>query len=115
MFPILIFGLLTSPLIRADNRPLLQEFWIPKNLAENKTIRLNCNLLQGDSVSFEWFINDEQLESNEKRRIIHHQESSELVIRSLSVDDLGEYKCIGKNKHGQDVQKVSLNFDGKLK
>ena len=114
MILILFYGLLISPLTLADNlnKPVLQEFWIPKNLAENKTIRLNCALIQGESVNFEWFLNDHKLEQNSKRRIVQNEESSELVIKSLSVDDIGEIKCIGKNKYGQDSQKMSLIFNG---
>ena len=111
--PILILGLFSSVTI-AENLPLLQEFWMPKNLAENRTVKLNCNLIQGlQPLHFEWFLNDQKLEPNSKRRIVINEESSELVIKSLSVDDLGEYQCVARNGQGEDNQKVSLFFDGK--
>ena len=114
MFWILILGLL-SPFVAAEssNRPLLQELFVPKNLKENQTTRLLCSIIQGEEVDFEWFFNNKKLDQNGKRRIISNEESSELVIKSLSVDDLGDYKCLGKNKYGQDVQKASLVFNGR--
>lgn len=113
MFLILIFGLALSA-STADHlsKPLLQEILVPKNLAENRTTRLVCSIEQGESIDFSWFLNDRKLESNEKQRIVHNQESSELVIKSLSVDDLGDYRCLGKNKFGQDMQRISLVFNG---
>lgn len=113
---IILIGLL-SPFLIADDtsRPILLEFWTPKNLAENKTVRLTCALLQGSSaVNFEWFLNDQKIDQNNNRRIIINEESSELVIKSLSVDDLGDYTCTAKNQFGQDSQNVSLYFNSKL-
>lgn len=114
MFLILILGLLSpTAYAKLSDRPLLQEILIPKSLNENQTTRLVCSIIQGEEVDFEWYCNDKKLDQNGKRRIISHEESSELVIKSLSVEDLGEYKCLGKNKYGQDVQKASLVFNGR--
>ena len=112
-FVLIAAGLLSSFVLANNaNRPLLQEIALPKNLSENKTIRLLCSIESGDSVEFAWHLNDQKLDPNGKRRIINHEESSELVIKSLSVDDLGTYSCLGQNKHGRDVQKVQLIFNG---
>ena len=113
MFWILVLGLL-SPFVAAEssNGPLLQELFVPKNLKENQTTRLVCSIVQGDAVDFQWFLNDKKLDQNDRRRIVSHEELSELVIKSLSIDDLGDYKCIVQNKYGQDVQKASLVFNG---
>ena len=110
---ILIVGLI-SPMKFADNKPILQEFWTPKSLAENKTVKLNCNLLQGELANFQWFLNENKIDQNNRRRIINNEESSELIIKSLSIEDLGEIKCTSINKYGQDSQKVSLLFNGKF-
>ena len=114
MFWILILGLL-SPFAEAEssNRPLLQDILVSKNLKENQTTRLVCSIIQGEEVDFEWYFNDKKLDQNDRRRIASHGELSELVIKSLSIDDLGEYKCVGKNKYGQDVQTASLIFNGR--
>ena len=115
MFLILIFGLTLSPLSFADSNesPLLQELLVPRNLAENRTVKLNCASIQGESVNFHWYFNDQELDSNSRRKIVSNDGSSELVIKSLSVDDIGEIKCIGQNKFGQDIQRVSLVFNGR--
>ena len=115
MLLILIFGLTLSPLSFADpnESPLLQELFVPRNLVENKTVKLTCASIQGESVDFHWYLNDQKLDSNSRRKIVSNDGSSELVIKSLSIDDLGEIKCIGQNKFGQDIQRVSLLFNGK--
>ena len=115
MFLILIFGLTLSPLSFADSNesPLLQELLVPRNLAENRTVKLNCASIQGESVNFHWYFNDQELDSNSRRKIVSNDGSSELVIKSLSVDDIGEIKCIGQNEFGQDIQRVSLVFNGR--
>lgn len=109
---ILIIGLLGP--FAFGSEILLQEITLPKNLAENKSVRLICALLQGESVKFEWYLNNQKLEQDVKRRIVLNEESTELVIKSLSVDDLGEYTCIAKNQLSQDAQNVSIFFNGKF-
>lgn len=117
MWLILIFGLLNSvQLIEllTEDKPLIQEIVLPKNINENQTVRLNCALIQGQSVDFEWFFNNEKLKVNEKRRISLREDASELIIRHVSVEDLGEYKCVATNRHSKDVQSVTLFVNGKL-
>ena len=112
---VIVFGLIGSlAFCNNINKPFLQEITLPKSLAENKTVKLNCNLLQGEFANFEWFLNENKIELNNRRRIINNEESSELTIKSLQIEDLGEIKCKSINKYGQDSQKVSLLFNGKL-
>lgn len=113
-FLLITAGLLGSS-TGADNigRPILHEIVLPKILAENKTIRLHCSIELGESVEFTWYLNGQKLDQDGKRRIINHEESSELVIKSLSIDDLGELQCSASNKHGRDAQKVQLIFNGR--
>ena len=112
MYWLLIIGLL-SPLANCDDKPILQEILVPKNLVENQTIRLLCGIIKGESVEFEWYKNDKKLTEFDKRKIKYSEDSSELIIKSLSIDDLGDYKCVSKNKYGVDSQIVSLYFSGK--
>ena len=111
-FILIIIGLL-SPLISCNDKPILQELLTTKNLIENQTIRIICPLIQGESVEFEWYKNNEKLTESNKRKIKYGEDSSELIIKSLSIDDLGDYKCVSKNKYGEDSQAVSLYFNGK--
>lgn len=115
MWLVLVVGLFLSPIQPSElneEKPVLLEISLPKKLAENQAVRLSCALLQGHSVGFEWTFNGEKLTENARRRIIYHEDSSDLMIKSLSVDDLGDFQCIAKNSQGEDTQRVSLFFDG---
>jgi len=109
-----LFLVLFSPFISAefDMKPVLQDILVPKNLSENITARLFCSIKKGKNLKFDWYLNNDKLETNDERRIVSHEESSELVIKSLSINDIGEIKCICKNQYGEDVQKAFLLFNG---
>ena len=108
---LIIIGLL-CPLVDCDDKPILQELLTTRNLIENQTIRIICPLIHGESVEFEWFKNNEKLRESNKRKIKYGEDSSDLIIKSLSINDLGDYKCVSKNKYGEDSQKISLYFNG---
>lgn len=114
---LLIFVLaLIGPLIAIQsdaNRPLLQEITLPNNLNENQTVKLNCDLLQGGQVEFVWLFNNEKLVESSRKRIKSNDESSYLVIRSLSVDDIGRYTCIASSsEYESDRKNVDVIFNG---
>lgn len=109
---LLVFGTWKVNSDEFSDKPLLQELLVPKNLSENQTVRLNCNLLQGESANFNWYLNDRQLEETNRRRIKLNDDSSELVIKQVSVDDLGDYKCVAEKNGFQDMQIVSLLMNG---
>lgn len=95
-----------------DNRVILQEITLPKNLNE-KLLKLNCDLIQGEQVEFIWLFNNEKLIENSKRKIKSNDESSQLIIRSLTVDDIGTYSCLAKStKFGSDRKDVNVFFNG---
>ena len=96
-----------------EEKPLIQEIMLPKIIVEGQTVRLNCALIQGSSVNFEWLFNGEKLRENAKRRIKLSDDSSELIIKQVSVDELGEYRCVAFNRNGKDAQTVSLLVNGK--
>ena len=98
-----------------ENRPIIQEIALPKNFNQNQVVRLNCALVQGTQpLNFEWYFNGQKLENNNKTTIKIRDDSADLIIRSLSVEDLGDYKCTVSNTYGEDTQKVSLYTNGKL-
>ena len=110
-----LFLVLFSPFISAefDMKPVLQDILVPKNLKENQNVRLFCSIKKGKNLKFDWYLNNDKLETNDERRIDSHEDFSTLVIESLSVDDIGEIKCICKNQYGEDTQKAFLLFNGK--
>lgn len=116
---LLTFGLLLSPLksiedVEFSKLPKLQQILVPNNLAEDQTVRLLCATVQGESVSFDWYLNDKKLEQDKRIKILNHEDSSELVIKFLSVDDQGQIMCKGFNKYGESTQKTQLIFNGNL-
>lgn len=83
----------------SEELPLLQEIFVPKNLNEHQPIKLNCDLLQGKQpVRLAWLFNGKKL--------------NDLVIRSLTIDDLGQYECVGSNEFGQHKRQASVYFNG---
>ena len=116
MYFILVLAILSSirPIEPNEEKPVIQEITLPKAIAEGQTVRLNCALIQGGSVNFEWLFNGEKLKENAKRRIKLSDDSSELIIKQVSVDEIGDYRCSASNRNGKDTQKVSLLVNGKL-
>ena len=91
------------------NQPIIQEIALPKNFNQNQVVRLNCDLLQGaQPLNFEWYFENNKLENNNKTTIQIRDDSAGLIIRSLSVEDLGAYQCVASNEYGKHSQKVSL-------
>lgn len=117
MFLLIVVALI-QPLIATQpdsNRPLLQEITLPKNLNENQTIKLNCDLLQGGQVEFAWLFNNEKLVESSRKRIKSNDEYSYLVIRSLSVDDIGRYTCVAQSSEFEsDRKEVDVFFNGQF-
>lgn len=111
---LIYFLLLLHPIIADENIPIVQ-LLAPKNFNPNQIVRLNCNLLSGQSpFNFEWYFKDQKLVNNNKTTIKIGDDSADLIIRQLSVEDLGDYKCIVSNSYGKDEQKVSLFTNCKL-
>ena len=95
-------------------KPILQEITLPRKLVEGQDIRLNCYLLKGTRpVKFSWFFNDEPIKETEKLQTIVREDESNLLIRELSVDNVGKFKCVGANDQGSDQQAVALYVNSK--
>ena len=98
-----------------QDKPVLQEVTLPKKIIENQDIKLNCDLLRGlKPVQFSWYFNDEVLKENDKLQITIREDSSSLMIKELSVDNNGHFKCLAANGYGSDYQKVSVYVNSKL-
>ena len=113
---LLLFGLIGLWFVEANgDKPVLQELFVPRKLVENQTIRLNCDLIQGTKpIQFNWFFDDEPIRENERLQIDSRKDdASSLVIRRLSVDSVGRYKCVSLNDHGSDQQEVAVYVNSK--
>ena len=97
-----------------ENRPILLEIALPKKLVENQPIRLNCDLLQGARpIQFSWYFDDVPIKQNERLQIETRADSSSLMIKRLSVDQIGSYRCVSTNEHGSDQQTVAVYANSK--
>ena len=101
---------ITRAIHNDENKPILQEILAPRKLVENQNIKMNCDLLKGSKpIQFSWFFNDEPVRESERLQIdTRRDDVSSLIIRELSVDSVGRYKCVGTNEHGSDQQTVAL-------
>lgn len=110
----LIWFLLPLLSVQSDNQVVIQEIFVPKNLTLSQTVRLNCALISGEQpVVFEWYFNNRKLIENSNRKIKISEDSSDLIIKSLSIDDIGKYQCRSSNELGSDRKEVDLYFNGK--
>ena len=111
---LLIYLIACLAIARADDKPVLQEIFVPRKLIENQNIKLHCDLVQGSKpVRFGWFFNDEPIRESERLQIEARADSSSLMIMSLSGDSVGQYKCVGTNDQGSDQQTVTVNVNSK--
>lgn len=101
-------------LVQSISQPIIQEIFVSKNLMLNQTARLICALLSGEQpINFEWYFNDEKLLENKNRKIKLSDDSSDLIIKSLSIDDIGKYECVATHhEFGSDRKAVNVYFNG---
>ena len=99
-----------------DNRqrPVLQEIVVPRKLVENQMIRLNCDLLQGARpIHFSWYFDDTLIKQNDQLQATYRDDMTSLMIKRLSIDQIGTYRCVAKNEHGSDQQTVAVYANSK--
>ena len=114
MLLIYLIGCFVIAKASQDNRqrPVLQEITLPRKLVESQSIRLNCDLLQGSRpIRFGWFFNDEPVAESERLQVTYRDDVSSLMIRELSVEQIGTYKCVGTNEYGSDQQTVTVQVN----
>ena len=98
-----------------DNQPLLQEIPVPKNINENQIVKLSCDLIQGKQpIKIEWYFKNRKIEDDSKYKIRVTEDFANLMIRSLSIDDLGEYFCLASNEFGNHKRYASVYVNSKF-
>ena len=113
---LLLFGLICLWFVKANgDKPVLQELFVPRKLVENQTIRLNCDLIQGAKpIRFSWFFDDKPIRENERLEVDSRKDdASSLMIKRLSVEQIGSYRCVASNDHGSDQQAVAVYVNSK--
>lgn len=62
----------------------------------------------------QWTFNGRPLVNSDKHAIKHDGDNSVLIIRNCSKSDIGEYKCVAKNREGEDSTQAKLNVVDKM-
>lgn len=62
----------------------------------------------------QWTYNGRPLANCQKYAIKHDGDNSVLIIRNCNLDDIGEYKCVAKNREGEDSTKAKLDVVDKM-
>ncbi|XP_022174781.1 obscurin-like isoform X5 [Myzus persicae] len=55
-----------------------------------------------------WFKNDEEIQENERIKVMFEDEIAAIVIKNVEVEDEGEYKVFAKNDLGSDTETINL-------
>lgn len=62
----------------------------------------------------QWSFNDRPITNSDKYAIKHDGDNSVLHIRNCNLEDIGVYKCVAKNREGQDSTQGKLDVVDKM-
>lgn len=96
-----------------EEKPVIYDL-VSTKLKEGQKFSLNCILSSGDEVSFDWFLNGKRVAPNENIYINQHEDSSMINVRSMGLDQAGEYRCLASNRFGKDERSTLIKLDGKI-
>lgn len=114
VFLFLVF-LLNSVSCSDSDRPMIADLLMSSRLVEGKKFSLTCQLNSGKQpISWTWFHSNEVVRPNDKIAILTNEESSQLIIKEMSLEDAGRYTCQLENAYGSDSKQVDLKLNGKF-
>lgn len=96
-----------------DDKPNIQDLFASSKVVESKKLFLACQAAGKPSLQFEWFFKNQKIQPDDNVFINHLEDSSLLNIKSMSIDNAGEYTCKVSNSFGSDSKKVHLNLNSK--
>lgn len=94
--------------------PSIQPIPINGHLVKGQRFKLGCTVFSGSTpMHFEWFKDGQKIISD-KQLVIRssNDDSSDLIINSIKVEDAGTYKCEVKNDIGLDSIEVKVQVKG---
>ena len=82
----------------------------PKSAApeEGDTVKLYCNATGSPILHISWTFDGSVITANENSRISLSNDSQELTITNVKRGDSGDYRCLVKNRVGNDTSDPSV-------
>ena len=82
----------------------------PKSTApqEGDTVKLYCNATGSPILHISWTFDGSVIKVNNNSRISLSNDSQELTITNVNRGDSGDYRCLVKNRVGNDTSDPSL-------
>ena len=82
----------------------------PKSAApeEGDTVKLYCNATGSPILHISWTFDGSVITANENSRISLSNDSQELTITNVNRGDSGDYRCLVKNRVGNDTSDTSV-------
>lgn len=81
------------------------------NFAIDSTVTVQCKATAYPAPTFTWRRNGDPVDVSE--RIAFNETTGVLTIKSATLEDAGEWDCIGTNQLGVGEASVTLNYIGK--
>jgi hypothetical protein len=101
-------------IVKAADPPLIQPIPVSGHLVQGQRFKLGCTVFSGSvPMQFEWFRNDRPIVPGKRFTIrSSYDESSDLIVNAIQLEDAGTYKCIVKNSVGSDSTEVAVHVKG---
>ena len=88
-----------------------------KDVKEGTKVKFDATVKGKPVPEVTWFKNEEKLEPTDKLKIdtkeVRGDVLTALVMESVTLDDIGDYKIYGKNPAGEDTYVAKLNVQSK--
>ena len=75
---------------------------------EGATVKLYCNATGSPILHISWTFEGSVITANENSRISLSNHSQELTITNVNRGDSGDYRCLVKNRVGNDTSNTSV-------
>ncbi|GFU50497.1 titin [Nephila pilipes] len=83
--------------------PKIQPFQFPSQIKRGDTASITCALMRGSHpVKFTWIKDGKPLENRLTANIISNEDLSNLIIKSVDENSVGNYTCIASSSFGND-------------
>ena len=97
-----------------EEKPTIEDLFTSTNLIEGKKYSVFCQASK-ESVNFGWLLNGRKVILNDNIVIDNHEDNSQLIIKSMNLENAGDYTCQIKNSNDilQDSRTVSVKLNVK--